>query len=133
MAGYVPHTERDRIEMLDAVGANEIDELFSDIPADIRLKEPLNLPPPVSEMEIAKEMKKLAGENVSAEEFICFLGAGTYDHYVPSVVKHLVQRSEFYTAYTPYQPEISQGTLQSIFERPMPPCMTAPLQLPRAP
>lgn len=116
MVGYVPHTEGDKKEMLNAVGVKEIDELFSDVPGDIRLREPLKLPPPLSEMELVKHIKDLAGQNASTENYICFLGAGTYDHYIPSVVKHLVQRSEFYTAYTPYQPEISQGTLQSIFE-----------------
>jgi len=116
MGGYVPHTDNDRKDMLNDVGVAKIDEFFGDVPKNVRLKDPLNLPPSMSEMELVKHMKKLAAQNVSAGEFICFLGAGTYNHYVPSVVKHLVQRSEFYTAYTPYQPEISQGTLQSIFE-----------------
>lgn len=116
MAGFVPHTDADRAAMLKTVGAERLDDLFHDIPGDLLLKRPLDLPAPLSEMELTKHMRRLAAENRPAGEYLCFLGAGTYDHYVPSVVQHLIQRSEFYTAYTPYQPEISQGTLQAIFE-----------------
>ncbi len=115
MAGFVPHTPRDVREMLEVVGAAGLDDLFVDVPAELRLRKPLNLPAPMSEMELVKHMGRLAGKNRPGD-YTCFLGAGAYDHYVPSVVKHLVMRSEFYTAYTPYQAEISQGTLQSIFE-----------------
>ncbi|MBE0466022.1 MAG: aminomethyl-transferring glycine dehydrogenase subunit GcvPA [Candidatus Desulforudis sp.] len=117
MAGFVPHTDADRAAMLKAVGADRMDDLFRDVPGDMLLQQPLDLPAPLSEMELATHMRLLAAQNKpAAEEYSCFLGAGTYDHYVPSVVQHLVQRSEFYTAYTPYQPEISQGTLQAVFE-----------------
>ncbi|MBO8129311.1 MAG: aminomethyl-transferring glycine dehydrogenase subunit GcvPA [Peptococcaceae bacterium] len=116
MAGYVPHNEKEKKLMLEAIGIDSIDELFTDIPAEIRLTGDLDLPPAMSEIELVRHMGELSRKNTSTGEKLCFLGAGAYDHYVPSVVKHLVQRSEFYTAYTPYQAEVSQGTLQSIFE-----------------
>lgn len=116
MHRYLPHTESDVKQMLESIGAQSIEDLFKDIPENLRLKRELDLPGPMSEMELATHMKDLAAANKSIDELVCFLGAGAYDHYIPSIVKHLAMRSEFYTAYTPYQPEISQGTLQAIFE-----------------
>ncbi|MBO8125616.1 MAG: aminomethyl-transferring glycine dehydrogenase subunit GcvPA [Firmicutes bacterium] len=113
---YIPNTEQERQEMLKAIGAGSIDELFSDIPEEIRLQKELDLPTPRSEPVVFKELKALAKKNLNASEAAVFLGAGTYDHYIPSVVRHILGRSEFYTAYTPYQAEISQGTLQAIYE-----------------
>jgi len=116
MHRYLPHTESDEKLMLESIGAQSIEDLFKDIPGNLRLNRKLDLPGPMSEMELATHMKDLAAANKSIDELVCFLGAGAYDHYIPSIVKHLAMRSEFYTAYTPYQPEISQGTLQAIFE-----------------
>lgn len=116
MFPYIPNTDRDVREMLDALGKDQIEDLFQDIPEALRLNRRLDINPPMSEVDIARQLKAMAGKNESTESLVCFRGAGAYDHYVPSVVKHLISRSEFYTAYTPYQPEISQGTLQAIFE-----------------
>ncbi|HOQ75267.1 MAG TPA: aminomethyl-transferring glycine dehydrogenase subunit GcvPA [Thermoclostridium sp.] len=116
MHRYIPNTGEQREEMLREIGVSGIEELFADIPGSIRLKRELDLPEALSEMELVRHLKELAGRNISTDEYTCFLGAGAYDHYIPSVVQHLVRRQEFYTAYTPYQPEISQGTLQAIFE-----------------
>jgi glycine dehydrogenase subunit 1 len=102
--------------MLSSVGAASLDELFADVPEQVRLDRPLDLPTGLSEAELAAEMTSLAARNVPATELVSFLGAGVYDHYVPAVIDALVSRSEFLTAYTPYQPERSQGVLQSIFE-----------------
>ena len=112
---YLPHTDADRLEMLAAIGAEEVDDLFRDVPASSRFPQ-LKLPEPLSEMEIMAELQAMTEENLDTSHFSCFLGAGAYDHYVPRIVDHVISRSEFYTAYTPYQPEISQGTLQSVFE-----------------
>lgn len=116
MHRYIPNTDTDAKRMLEAIGANSMEELFKDIPKGLQLGRDLNIEGPYSEMEIVRHMKDLSGKNKSTDDLVCFLGAGAYDHYIPSVVKHLAGRSEFYTAYTPYQPEISQGTLQAIFE-----------------
>jgi glycine dehydrogenase subunit 1 len=116
MHKYLPGIEADERIMLDSIGANSIEDLFKDIPNELRLNRELNLGKPLSEIELAEHMKGLSKLNKSTDELVCFLGAGAYDHYIPSIVKHLAMRSEFYTAYTPYQPEISQGTLQVIFE-----------------
>lgn len=113
---YLPHTVEDRKEMLAAIGVDNAMELFCDIPEDIRVTGLLNLPGPLSEAELAKYFKDLASANVNLENYACFLGAGAYDHYVPSTVDHVLRRSEFYTAYTQYQPEISQGYLQALWE-----------------
>ena len=102
--------------MLDAIGVKSVEELFADIPADMRIKRSLNLPPALSEMELKSHIQELALQDRDFEESLYFLGAGAYDHYVPSVVKHIVGRSEFLTAYTQYQPEISQGYLQALWE-----------------
>lgn len=113
---YLPDTEQDRKEMFDSLNISSIEELFEDIPAEIRFKGDLNIPEAVPESLLVKQMQHLAGKNTNANQYPTFLGAGTYDHYIPSVVNHMISRSEFYTAYTPYQPEISQGQLQAIFE-----------------
>lgn len=116
MFPYIPHTEEDIKKMLDTLGMNDLDDLFEDVPKDVRLQRDLMLEEPKSEIEIKNHMKDLVKLNKSTEEMLSFLGAGSYDHYIPSVIKHITSRSEFYTAYTPYQAEISQGTLQVIFE-----------------
>lgn len=113
---YIPATPEEQKEMLKVMGFNSLDQLFSDIPDQVKMTRPLNLPTPLDEISLSKTLQELSKKNTNLEESICFLGAGAYDHYVPSVVKHLISRSEFYTAYTPYQAEISQGTLQAIFE-----------------
>jgi glycine dehydrogenase subunit 1 len=113
---FIPHTPEDIAEMLAAIGASSVDELFADIPAEVLKRyRPLGLPPH-SELEVARELGRLAGENLDPREFISFLGGGIYDHFIPAVVEHLISRAEFYTAYTPYQAEISQGTLTWMFE-----------------
>lgn len=116
MHRYIPNTENDINRMLQSIGVKSIEDLFQDIPKELRLERELNLTAPLSEIELTKHMKYLSNKNKNIEDFTCFLGAGAYDHYIPSVIKHLAMRSEFFTAYTPYQPEISQGTLQAIFE-----------------
>ena len=113
---YVPNTDRDRSEMLADIGVSSMEELLSDIPREVRLQRHLALPAPMSEYDLARHMGALASKNRTTDDLVSFLGAGAYDHFVPSVVRHLVSRSEFYTAYTPYQAEISQGMLQAIFE-----------------
>lgn len=116
MFPYIPNSSNDEKLMLESIGIKSADELFEDIPADVRLSRKLNLGNRMSELELARHIKNLAGNNKNSDELVCFLGAGAYDHYIPSAIKHITSRSEFYTAYTPYQPEISQGTLQVIFE-----------------
>ncbi|MGE4589268.1 MAG: aminomethyl-transferring glycine dehydrogenase subunit GcvPA [Acidaminococcaceae bacterium] len=113
---YLPHTAEDRQEMLAAIGVKDTMDLFCDIPEQIRLHRSLNLPGPLSEPELTKYFQKLAAANANLQEYACFLGAGAYDHYIPSTVDHVLRRSEFYTAYTQYQPEISQGYLQALWE-----------------
>jgi glycine dehydrogenase subunit 1 len=110
-----PHTETERDEMLHTVGVKRLEDLFQDVPASCRFPE-LTLPPALSEMEAAEELEGISSANETVKELTCFLGAGAYYHYIPAAVDMLLRRGEFYTAYTPYQPEISQGTLQSIFE-----------------
>ena len=116
MYPYIPNSHNEEKEMLQGMGLTSVDQLFEDIPQDVKLKRKLNLNPSMSELEVSKLMKDLSNKNFSNEDLTCFLGAGAYDHYIPSLIKHITSRSEFYTAYTPYQPEISQGTLQVIFE-----------------
>ncbi|MGH2591419.1 MAG: glycine dehydrogenase, partial [Actinomycetota bacterium] len=113
---FAPHTDDDVRQMLEAIGLGDLDELFEQIPATVRLDRPLDLPEGVSEMEIVADLRALAARNRGADELVCFAGAGAYDHYVPAVVWSLAGRSEFYTSYTPYQPELSQGVLQVLFE-----------------
>ncbi len=113
---YAPHTDEDLRAMLAAIGLGSLDELFSQIPDAVRLRGDLDLPEGVSEPEILADLQALASRNQSADELVCFAGGGAYDHYIPAVVWALAGRSEFYTAYTPYQPELSQGILQALFE-----------------
>ncbi|MEC0384172.1 aminomethyl-transferring glycine dehydrogenase subunit GcvPA [Bacillus velezensis] len=113
---YLPATEQDKKEMLKAIGAETIDELFADIPEDVRFQKDYQIKQAKSETELTRELTKLAAKNKDAVTYASFLGAGVYDHYQPVIVDHVISRSEFYTAYTPYQPEISQGELQAIFE-----------------
>ena len=112
---YIPHTDADREAMLRQVGVERLEDLFQDVPESHRFPE-LNLPPAVAEMDAATELSALAAANETARELVCFLGAGAYNHYTPAAVDSILRRGEFYTAYTPYQPEISQGTLQAIFD-----------------
>ncbi len=102
--------------MLAAIGVKDISELFADIAESTRLRRELDLPKPLAESELRAHLGSLAGANATVNDFTCFLGGGAYDHYIPSVIPHVIMRNEFYTAYTPYQPEVSQGTLQSIYE-----------------
>ena len=113
---YIPHTETDIREMLSAIGIKEIGELFHSIPEALRLEAPLDLPPALPEADLTQTLNQLASRNVNLEECAVFLGAGAYRHFTPSIVNHLLLRGEFLTSYTPYQPEVSQGTLQAIFE-----------------
>jgi glycine dehydrogenase subunit 1 len=112
---YIPNTDVDREEMLATVGVDSVRDLFRDVPAAHRFPA-LNLPPALSEMEVLRELQTLSDENDDLQHLACFLGAGAYRHFVPSVVDFLLHRSEFFTPYTPYQPEVSQGTLQAHFE-----------------
>lgn len=112
---YIANTAADQRAMLEAIGARSIDDLFVDIPEGQR-DPPLNLPPPLSEPELLAELSALASRNRAASQMACFLGGGAYHHFIPSVVGHILSRGEFSTSYTPYQPEISQGTLQTTFE-----------------
>jgi glycine dehydrogenase subunit 1 len=113
---YVCLTDADREEMLATIGVSSVEELFRDIPDGVRLKRELDLDEPLSELEIVQRLEQLAARNVSTGNAISFLGAGVYDHYVPSIIDAILQRGEFLTAYTPYQPELSQGVLQALFE-----------------
>jgi glycine dehydrogenase subunit 1 len=112
---YIPHTDVERQQMLAAIGVTTIEDLFDAVPAKFRFPK-LNLPGPMSEMEVAQEVAALAEANEHGGDYALFRGAGAYHHYSPAVLNHLLLRGEFYTAYTPYQPELSQGTLQAVFE-----------------
>jgi glycine dehydrogenase subunit 1 len=112
---YIPNSPEEREEMLEVVGLKSADELFRSIPQDVQLNRALNITEPLSELEVISAMEEMAAKNTAATK-PSFLGAGVYSHYSPTIVDHLIQRSEFFTSYTPYQPEISQGTLQYIFE-----------------
>ena len=113
---YFPLTRNDEQHMLAAVGVSSVDSLFDSIPADLRLGRDLNLPSGMSELEIRRWFRKLAAKNASADRVDCYLGAGSYERYIPAAVPQLAGRAEFYTAYTPYQPEMTQGMLQAIYE-----------------
>lgn len=113
---YIPLTDKDKKEMLETIGANSITELFGDIPKDILLNRDLNIDSAEAETSLLRRLNTIANKNITKETHVSFLGAGVYDHYTPAVVDAMISRSEFYTAYTPYQPEISQGELQAIFE-----------------
>jgi glycine dehydrogenase subunit 1 len=112
---YTPHTDADREAMLKTIGVERLEDLFQDVPEKYRFPK-LDLPEAVTEMEVLSELQDLAWANETTRDLICFLGAGVYNHYTPAAVDSILRRGEFYTAYTPYQPEISQGTLQAIFE-----------------
>src|SRR6185295_15747028 len=114
--GYLSLTDEDRTEMLAAIGVSSIDDLFEQIPPGVRFGRELDVPPALGEAELARHLEELAAKNVHTGSELSFLGAGIYDHYVPSVADVVFSRGEFLTAYTPYQPEMSQGTLQAIFE-----------------
>ena len=111
---YLPNTAAQRAEMLRAIGVPDIEALLGRIPAKARLGGDLAVPPALAEADLVAHIRALAERDADASEYACFLGGGAYDHYVPSVINHLLLRSEFFTAYTPYQPEASQGTLRSI-------------------
>jgi len=113
---YVLNTPDDQQAMLKRIGVDSIDALFQHVPAPVRLKRPLAIPPALSEIELTQHMQRLAGRNQAADTAVCFLGGGSYDHFIPAVVDAVAGRSEFYTAYTPYQAEASQGSLQAFFE-----------------
>lgn len=113
---FIPNSSEDIREMLKTIGKDSISELFESIPADLQLDAPLELPPPMSEIELRRWFRRVADRNLSGDKAVSFLGAGVYHHYQPACVDQLLLRGEFLTAYTPYQPEISQGTLQTIFE-----------------
>ena len=112
---YIPNTDSDRTAMLQEIGVSSVRELFQDIPEKFRQVD-IKLPPAMSEPEVIGEIRRLAALNVNLDEYTCFLGAGSYRHFIPGVIGHLTSRSEFYTAYTPYQAEISQGTLQAMYD-----------------
>lgn len=113
---YVPHSDQERQELLREIGVSRFDDLLKGVPESVRLKESLNLPPALSEFETLKILDGLAAKNHYGPEYVNFMGCGAYDHYIPAIVGHLVDRSEFKTAYTPYQAEVAQGTLQVIYE-----------------
>ncbi|HEX2030720.1 MAG TPA: aminomethyl-transferring glycine dehydrogenase subunit GcvPA [Actinomycetota bacterium] len=113
---FAPHTDQDVREMLEALGLSTLDELYAHVPADVMLDRPLDLPAGVSEMELLDDLQALAARNRHADDLVCFAGGGAYDHYVPALVWALAGRSELQTSYTPYQPELSQGVLQALYE-----------------
>lgn len=112
---FIPHTPEDDREMLEAIGLGSLDDLFDSVPESVRLSRLLDVPAPLSEIELAGHMAELAGKSAGAG-LVCFAGGGSYDHYVPAAVRALASRGEFATSYTPYQPELSQGVLQALFE-----------------
>ncbi len=112
---YIPHTDLERQQMLAAIGVPTIEDLFEAVPSKYRFPY-LDLPAPMSELEVISELRALSEANDHAQDFALFRGAGAYQHYTPAAVNHIILRGEFLTAYTPYQPEVSQGTLQAIFE-----------------
>ena len=112
---YLPNTDADRSTMLSEIGVSSSDELFKDVPKEFRNAQ-FKLPPPLSELELKEELRQLSNLNANLDDYSCFLGAGFYRHFIPSVIGHITGRSEFYTAYTPYQAEASQGTLQTIYD-----------------
>src|SRR4029450_9567536 len=113
---YISNTPAQQKEMLGGLGASSIEDLLVRIPTKARLSRPLNLPRAMAETELVRHLQRMAGLNAGADEYACFLGAGSYDHAIPSPIRHLISRGEFFTAYPPSQPEASQGTLRSIFE-----------------
>ena len=116
MMRYLPHTDADIAAMLETVGVDSLDALFSSVPEDCRMTSGMDLPPPLTEWELENRLRGLAGTVADGRDYHVYLGAGSYQHYVPAIVPYLLGRGEFATAYTPYQPEVSQGTLQAVFE-----------------
>jgi glycine dehydrogenase subunit 1 len=116
MANYIPNTPEEVQEMLKAIGVKTIEDLFAEIPPELRLQRDLDIPAGISELEMTRKLKNIARENTTVDDAVCFLGGGAYDHIVPAVIDHLLLRGDFFTAYTPYQAEVSQGTLQAIYE-----------------
>lgn len=113
---YLLNTPEDQQAMLEAIGVGSIDDLFAMVPAELRLNRPLDIPPALTELELTACLSQLAAKNVSADQKVCFLGGGSYDHFIPAAVDMLASRGEYYTSYTPYQAEASQGNLQAFFE-----------------
>src|SRR5437773_423212 len=113
---YISNTPAEQREMLGRIGAGSIEDLLAGIPTKARLSRPLNLAAAMAETDLVRHLRGLSGRNADADAYACFLGGGSYDHAIPSPINHLILRGEFFTAYTPYQPEASQGTLRSIFE-----------------
>ncbi|MFH2093920.1 MAG: aminomethyl-transferring glycine dehydrogenase subunit GcvPA, partial [Pseudomonadota bacterium] len=113
---YLPHTQEDIEQMLAVTGHKSLDDLFDCIPDSLKARQPMDIPDSFSEWELNTHMETLASSNIACRDYKCFIGGGSYDHYIPAIVPHLISRSEFMTAYTPYQPEVSQGTLQGIYE-----------------
>ncbi len=113
---YLFTTDDQQQEMLDTIGVSSMEELLAQVPADLRLDRPLDIPPALTEPELERHLRQLASQNVTGDRRVCFLGGGAYDHFIPAVVDEIVSRGEFYTAYTPYQAEASQGSLQAFFE-----------------
>jgi glycine dehydrogenase subunit 1 len=113
---YIANTPAEQREMLKTIGVGSIEDLLVKVPPKARLSRPLSLPPALAEADLIRHMRALASTNADADRYTCFVGAGSYDHYVPSPINHLISRGEFFTAYTPYQPEASQGTLRTIYE-----------------
>lgn len=111
---YIPNTDDDRRRMLDKIGVSDFEALLAPIPDKVRLKRPLNLPGPISELELVREIDEISRKNTTG--LACFAGGGVYDHFIPSAVDRIISRPEFMTAYTPYQAEVAQGTLQVIYE-----------------
>src|SRR5262245_60069996 len=113
---YIPTTSAEQREMLRTIGVDSIEDLLAKVPQKARLSRPLQIPPALAEHELLASMRALAAQNADADSHVCSLGGGSYDHFVPLVINHMILRGEFLTAYTPYQPEASQGTLRSIYE-----------------
>src|SRR5467141_4601825 len=113
---YISNTPAQQREMLATIGVGSIEDLLSRIPTKARLSRPLNVPAAMAESDLVRHLRALSALDANADDYACFLGAGSYDHSVPSPINHLISRGEFFTAYTPYQPEASQGTLRTIYE-----------------
>lgn len=113
---YIPHTDADRQRMLRAIGVDSVEQLFAEIPEEVRFRGLLNLPKGMDEIALMAHARRLSAQNLDATQSVCFLGAGIYDHFAPAVIEAIISRGEFLTAYTPYQPEVSQGILQAMFE-----------------
>ncbi|HBY18311.1 MAG TPA: glycine dehydrogenase, partial [Candidatus Marinimicrobia bacterium] len=113
---YIPNSEKDFQEMLQTIGVKDFEDLLQSIPDVLKSDRTLDLPPPLTEMELEAEIAEIAEKNRASDRLINFMGGGAYDHFIPKVVDYILSRSEFKTAYTPYQPEVSQGTLQAMYE-----------------